>query len=212
MKVYPILAACAATALLSACASTNIENIAVEAANSSVEATTAKLDKAAIIAKPILETVVAEETLVADVKIDPAPVSENLLYTAMTKWEMMSFVEAARTAKLTDILEGEQAVTLFAPTNDAFERAGSVDADMATLLKNHMIEGALSSEDLAALIPEGASSTKIDTLGGQSLTLYKVGGALRVAGADGLLAKIVTADTDASNGVLHQINSVLLSE
>ena len=202
MKSYSILAACAATALLSACASTNIETIAEISAKPS-EATSAAATETTMIAAPIAETQVAET---------PTQPTETLLYAAMSKWEMMSFVDAVRDAGLSDLLEGQQTVTIFAPTNEAFERAGATEIDMAALLKNHMIDGSLSSQDLTGLIPDGATSTKIETMGGQSLTLYKMSGALRVAGSDGLLAKIVTADTDAVNGVLHQVNSVLSSE
>ena len=131
---------------------------------------------------------------------------ENLYYVAQTKWEMMKFIEAVNAAELATTLEADGAITVFAPTSDAFAQSGDVTAD-ADLLKGHIVSGKYMAEDLAARAAKG--DTALITLAGTELTLYVIGDAVKIADPSGRLYTVVTADNDASNGVLHQINGVL---
>ena len=134
-----------------------------------------------------------------------APKLENLYYVAQTKWEMMTFVEAVNTAELATALEAKGAMTIFAPTSDAFAQAGDVAAT-AELLKGHIVPGKLTAKDLMARAAKGENS--LPTLAGTELTLYVMGETVKIADAGGRLYTVVAADDEASNGVLHQINGV----
>ena len=138
-----------------------------------------------------------------------APTLENLYYVAQTKWEMMKFIEAVNAAELAAALEAAGAITVFAPTSDAFTRAGDVTAD-ADLLKGHIVSGKYMAADLIARAAKG--ETTLPTLAGSELTLYVIGDAVKVADSSGRLYTVVTADNDASNGVLHMINGVFTAK
>ncbi len=137
---------------------------------------------------------------------EAAPKLENLYYVAQTKWEMMRFVEAVNNAELATALEADGAMTIFAPTSDAFAQAGDVSAT-AELLKGHIVSGKFTAQDLMARAAKGENN--LPTLAGTDLTLYVMGESVKIADPGGRLYTVVTADNEASNGVLHQINGVL---
>lgn len=137
---------------------------------------------------------------------DTAPELENLYYVAQTKWEMMRFIEAVNAAELATALEADGAMTIFAPTSDAFAQAGETAAT-ADLLKGHIVSGKMMAKDLMARAAKG--ETKLTTLAGSQLTVYVMGETVKIADPSGRLYTVVTADNEASNGVLHQINGVL---
>lgn len=134
---------------------------------------------------------------------------ENLYYVAQTKWEMMSFIEAVNAAELAAALEADSAITVFAPTSDAFAQAGDAPAT-ADMLKGHIVAGTLMAKDLAARAAKGEST--LATLAGTELTVYVIGDAVKIADPSGRLYTVVSADNEASNGVLHQINGVFSEE
>lgn len=151
----------------------------------------------------------SEKTITAPASAVAEPELENLYYVAQTKWEMVKFIEAVNAAELATALEAEGAMTVFAPTSDAFAQAGDIAAD-ANLLKGHIVSGKYTSEDLIARAAKG--DTSLPTLAGSELTLYVTGDAVKVADSSGRLYTVVTADNDASNGVLHQINGVFAAQ
>lgn len=154
----------------------------------------------------------SQDTMAAEPAADAKPAApklENLYYVAQTKWEMMSFVEAVNAAELATALEADGALTVFAPTSDAFAQAGDVAAT-ADVLKGHIVSGKLMAADLVSRAAKGEST--LSTLAGTELTLYVMGDTVKVADASGRLYTVVTADNEASNGVLHQINGVLAQE
>ena len=135
--------------------------------------------------------------------------NEPLLYGAQTKWELQSFVEAVRGASLQTALEGAAPMTVFAPNNQAFEFAQlSGSEDIGALLQSHMIEGALDLEALKARAGEAGSAT-LTTAAGTELSLYVRGDVVKIAGPNGVLATVTQGDMIQSNGVMHQISSVL---
>lgn len=138
-----------------------------------------------------------------------APKLENLYFTAQTKWEMMKFIEAVNAAELSTALEADGAMTIFAPTTEAFDRAGDTAAT-ADLLKGHIVSGTLLAEDLMARAASGESS--LATLAGTELTVYVMGDEVKIADPSGRLYTVTQADNKASNGVLHMINGVLAGE
>ena len=116
-----------------------------------------------------------------------------------------TLLAALDAAKLTATLEGEGPFTVFAPTDAAFSAlpAGVLDgllADPAALsrvLTYHVVAGRATSADIV-----GKSS--LLSLEGKELTVSTEGG-VRVGGAN-----VTGADVDASNGVIHVIDQVLI--
>jgi uncharacterized surface protein with fasciclin (FAS1) repeats len=115
---------------------------------------------------------------------------------------------ALATAELDTVLSNEDiSVTVFAPTDDAFAAlpAGALDAlllpenrdQLIQLLSYHVVEGEVRSKDL--------TSGEVGTLAGSPLTIM-VGNEIVTINQ----ANVITADIEASNGVIHVIDSVLL--
>ena len=109
-----------------------------------------------------------------------------------------------------DILTGDGPLTVFAPTNDAFEAllaelgldslADVDDVTLEAVLKLHVIAGAeITSLDLPT------SATEIETAGG----MVTINGTV-ITDANGRESNVIIADVDASNGVIHAIDKVIL--
>lgn len=127
--------------------------------------------------------------------------------TLQTDARFTTLVAAVEAAGLTDALNGSTALTLFAPTNAAFEAlpAGTLDAliadpdALADVLLYHNTSGRVLSTDLS----DGQVVNTLLT--GQTLTVSISGSTVQVGGATVTQADIVT-----SNGAIHVINSVLV--
>lgn len=115
---------------------------------------------------------------------------------------------AIEAAGLTEALSnGDLSITVFAPTDEAFAALpeGTVDSlllpenrdQLTQLLTYHVVDGEVRSTDLA--------SGDVETLSGAPVTVLVDGEAVTINQAN-----VVTADIEASNGVIHVIDSVLL--
>merc|ERR1711935_787095 len=112
-----------------------------------------------------------------------------------------------------DVLNGTSPLTIFAPTNSAFAKVGNETLDgllkdpdaLSGVLQRHLVA------NKAVRIPDG--TTTLDTLDGGSLTvqrtiddIFSEGVTVRSSQAT---AKIVELDIQASDGVIHAIDTVL---
>ncbi|MTI41113.1 fasciclin domain-containing protein [Fulvivirga lutimaris] len=144
-----------------------------------------------------------------------------------------TIVEAATAAGLTTLLDAvtaadlgatlleAEAITVFAPTNDAFGAAleaygvsnldelvaelGGLD-NLGTVLGFHVVPAVAFAEDLAD------GEQMFETLAGQMLTVTKTSAGVTVTDANGTSYSVVTADVAIENGVVHVIDGVLLPE
>ena len=128
-----------------------------------------------------------------------------------------TLVAAVEAAGLTDALADPDAtLTVFAPTNDAFAAAldslgltaDDLLADTETLtsiLTYHVLGSVVTSGDIAAA---GTEEIPVETLSGAELVIV-VGDAGNVSFKD-QSSNVITADIEASNGVIHVIDGVLL--
>ncbi|QDS96889.1 fasciclin domain-containing protein [Adhaeretor mobilis] len=136
------------------------------------------------------------------------PASDNIPTTATKAGNFKTLLAAAQAAGLVDALSAKGPLTVFAPTDEAFANlpAGTVEsllkpenkAKLVAILKYHVVPGRVYSSDALA-----AGSAK--TLQGQSVNI-----ALKDKVAMVNAAKLLATDVDASNGVIHVIDSVIL--
>lgn len=116
-----------------------------------------------------------------------------------------TLLAAAEAANFTNVLYNDGPFTLFAPTDDAFAALpdGTVEnllknpKELAKVLKYHMVRGSVFSSDLN----NGSSVATV------------LGSTVSINTTDGVLvnnAKVIQADMEASNGVIHVIDKVLL--
>jgi uncharacterized surface protein with fasciclin (FAS1) repeats len=146
---------------------------------------------------------------VAGCEDDPVEVeTRNIVEVASAAGTFNTLLAAVEAAGLTGVLEGEGPFTVFAPTDAAFAAlpAGTVEAllrDPAALtavLTYHVVPARIVSADV--IRTGGARPT---TVQGRQLTVEVVNGVVRVGGA-----RVLTADVEASNGVIHVIDAVLI--
>jgi len=116
-----------------------------------------------------------------------------------------TLVAAVTAAGLVDTLKGPGPFTVFAPTDEAFAAlpAGTIEALLAdipaltAILTYHVVPGRVMSTDLT-------DGMMAETVNGQSVTIGTMNGVT----VDG--ANVITADIEASNGVIHVIDAVIL--
>ena len=144
---------------------------------------------------PVVEEVVASDIVDVAVAADAFP----------------TLVAALGAADLVDTLKGDGPFTVFAPTEEAFvELLGALgvtatellaDTDLLTsVLLHHVVPGKVMSADLA-----GASELMVTTVQGGQVSVTESMGSVTIDEAT-----VVTADIEASNGVIHVIDKVLL--
>lgn len=131
----------------------------------------------------------------------------DIVDTATAAGDFSTLVAAVTAADLVDTLKGEGPFTVFAPTDAAFAAlpAGTVDKllkpenkdQLVSVLTYHVVPGKVMSSDLT----EGM---KAKTVQGGEVTFTLDGGA-KIDGAS-----IVTPDIEASNGVIHVIDKVIM--
>lgn len=133
--------------------------------------------------------------------------SKDIVDTAVGAGSFTTLVAAVEAAGLVETLKGEGPFTVFAPTDDAFAKlpAGTVEDllkpenkdKLTAILTYHVVPGKVMSTDLS----EGL---KAATVQGSEVTITLEGGP-KVDGA-----MIVTPDIEASNGVIHVIDTVIM--
>ncbi len=136
------------------------------------------------------------------------PSATNIPATADKAGSFKTLLTAAKAAGLVEVLSGDQPLTVFAPTDEAFAKlpAGTVEsllkpenkANLAAILKFHVVPGRVFSNDVL-------SKQEFKTVHGGMLTAAMKNGAATINGAG-----LVATDIDASNGVIHVIDSVML--
>ena len=136
-----------------------------------------------------------------------SPSADTIVDVAAGNPDFSTLVAAVEAADLAETLSAEGPYTVFAPTNEAFEAlpAGLLDAlllpenkeVLTQILTYHVVAG----EVMAADVKPGA----VKTVEGQDITITVDGGTVKVNDAT-----VTATDVDASNGVIHVIDSVLL--
>ncbi|MHA7129120.1 fasciclin domain-containing protein [Algoriphagus namhaensis] len=147
------------------------------------------------------------------------PIPYPTLMEAAEDAGLTTLVSAVRAIPgLEATLQDQQAITVFAPTNDAF--AAALDAFGATDL-NDLVDKLGGPANLQTVlgfhvVPAVAFSNNLNetnvftTLAGQQLTVNSAPGIVTVVDAAGNTARVIQADVEIENGVVHVIDRVLL--
>ena len=147
--------------------------------------------------------------------------SKNIVQNALNSDDHTTLVAAVKAAGLVDTLEGPGPFTVFAPTNEAFAKlpAGTVDtllkpenkATLTKVLTYHVVAGRMDSKDIARAIKAGSGRAELATVSGGKLWAKMMGKDLVITDEKGDMAKVTVANVNQSNGVIHVIDTVLLS-
>lgn len=127
--------------------------------------------------------------------------------------DFSTLVTAVKAADLTGPLTGDKKLTVFAPTNSAFEKlpAGTIDTlvqpenkqALASILTYHVVEGEVLSGQLA-------NGQVVKTLNGAELTVSLGDGMIYLTDTKGGRAMVTKADMKVDNGVIHAIDKVVM--
>lgn len=135
-------------------------------------------------------------------------IMSNIVEIAVGNENFTTLVAAVTAADLGATLSGTGPFTVFAPVNAAFAKlpAGTVETlvkpesktALSGILTYHVVSGKVHAKDLT-------DGQKVKTVNGQELTVSIKDGEVKINGA-----KVVMADVEASNGVIHAIDAVLI--
>ena len=132
----------------------------------------------------------------------------NIVELAVSAGSFNTLVAAVQAAGLVETLSGEGPFTVFAPTDEAFaeipaEQLNALLADkeaLTAVLTYHVVSGKVMASDVVNL-------TSAKTVNGESVDIKVMDGKVWIDGA-----QVVTTDIEATNGVIHVINKVILPE
>ena len=131
---------------------------------------------------------------------------KDIVDTAVGAGTFETLVAAVQAAGLVETLKGDGPFTVFAPTDDAFGRLpkGTIESLfrpenqelLATILTYHVVPGSVMSTDLSTGTVSSAAGIPLEVGVGSGVTVNS--------------SNVVQADIEASNGVIHVIDAVLL--
>ncbi|KPP91244.1 fasciclin domain-containing protein [Erythrobacter sp. HL-111] len=131
-----------------------------------------------------------------------------------------TLVEAVVAAELAETLSGPGPITVFAPVDDAFAALpeGTVEAllkpenkgALQAVLTYHAVPGKVTSADLMNLVRQGGGSATLETVQGGTLTAMAMDDEIVITDAAGRQTRVVKADVEASNGMVHATDGVFL--
>ena len=148
-----------------------------------------------------------------DTAADPMPDEGpgNIVETAQAAGSFSSLLAAAEKAGLAETLATGGPFTVFAPTDEAFDAAlaalgvtlDDLDADtLAGILTYHVVDGEVPASEVTQL-------SVATTLAGSDVRVRVLDGSVLIGAPNGD-ARVVTADVEASNGIIHVIDTVML--
>ncbi len=149
---------------------------------------------------------------------------KTIVEIAIETDDLSLLVEALQTANagLVETLSGDGPFTVFAPTNEAFEELLDILGDdfhslsdfdtqaerdiLVKVLTYHVVVGTAAFKD------DLSNGQQIETFQGENVGINIKNGSVRIEDATDDKAKVVLPDVEASNGVVHVIDKVLLPQ
>lgn len=146
--------------------------------------------------------------------------SKNIVENAMQSKDHTTLVAAVKAAGLVETLQSAGPFTVFAPTNEAFNKLpkGTVETllkpenknKLSGILTYHVIAGNLDSKALASKIKEGNGSAELETVAGGKIWVMMRGNNIVLKDEAGGMSTITIKNVYQSNGVIHVVDHVVL--
>ena len=147
--------------------------------------------------------------------------TKNIIENAVNSKDHTTLVAAVKAAGLVETLSSAGPFTVFAPTNEAFNKlpAGTVEtlvkpeskATLTKILTYHVVAGRMTSADLVKAIKAGKGKATLKTVSGGTLTAMMKGPTgIELKDEKGGISTVTIADVMQSNGVIHVIDTVLM--
>jgi uncharacterized surface protein with fasciclin (FAS1) repeats len=130
--------------------------------------------------------------------------AKDIVDTAVAAGNFKTLVVALKTADLVNTLKGKGPYTVFAPTDEAFAKIPKADLDallankekLSAVLTYHVVPGKVMAKDVKA--------GDVATVNGKTIKIMTANGVVVN------MSKVTATDIDASNGVIHVIDTVLM--
>ncbi len=146
--------------------------------------------------------------------------NKDIVANAVNSKDHTTLVAAVKAAGLVDTLKSDGPFTVFAPTNEAFDKlpSGTVDTllkpenqeQLKKVLTYHVVPGRITSHQLMAMIAKGGGQAELKTVEGGTITAMADGSNIVLKDEKGGTATITQADVMQKNGVIDVVNAVLL--
>lgn len=157
----------------------------------------------------------------ADETAAPAKADGDLAAALAGAGELSQFSGALTGAGLAGVFKGLGDYTVLAPDNAAFDKLGDTDkqlmqpdqkAILAAVLREHILPGAMTREDIAAALDTAKGQpVTVATMGSGTVRFSKEGDAIIATGADGSKATLSADAVKGTNGVAIPISGFLKS-
>jgi uncharacterized surface protein with fasciclin (FAS1) repeats len=149
-----------------------------------------------------------------------AQMSGDLVSVAAGSKDHTTLVTAIKAAGLVETLKGKGPFTVFAPTNAAFNKlpSGTVEdllkpqnkQKLTAILTYHVVAGKLDAKAVLAAIKKGNGKAVLTTVQGGTLTATLENGKVVLTDENGGKATVTATDLQATNGVIHVIDTVVM--
>ncbi len=160
-------------------------------------------------------TETTETTETETVEEDPAAegAGDDIVDTAAAAGSFTTLTAALQAAGLDETLRGDGPFTVFAPTDEAFEALpeGTLDellaepeGDLTQILEYHVVAGEVRAADVLEMDGE-----TVETVQGGTFTIEVDGEDVVLVDTAGNRINVTDTDVEASNGVIHVVDTVL---
>ncbi|APQ19009.1 fasciclin domain-containing protein [Maribacter hydrothermalis] len=197
--------------------------IAILALSSCKDQAKIDADKKAMEEKVAMEeaNVKAEEIKMKEEAKQKELMSTSITAVASNNAELSTLVSAVKAANLDKMLSEPGSYTVFAPSNNAFEKLPKKmsiaelgkpeNKELLTqILQYHVVSGVITSDKLVAAVKGANGKYTFTTVGGKDITASLTGDKIILKDEKGNKTEVVLGNVKASNGVVHVINNVLL--
>ena len=148
--------------------------------------------------------------------------SKDIIDNAVNSKDHTTLVAAVKAAGLVETLKGKGPFTVFAPTNEAFDKLpkGTVETllkpenkgMLTSILTYHVLAGNYSSKDIMMAIKKGNGTASFKTVSGGTLMAMMHGNGIMLKDEKGGMSMVTIADVNQSNGVIHVIDTVVMGK
>lgn len=147
-------------------------------------------------------------------------VKKSIVNTTASSKNHQTLLAVMRATDLEELLDESGPFTVFAPSDSAFENLSGKSVEdlmepenkkeLKDLLTYHIVAGNLSASKILKAMCRGMGKASFTTVHGDEITATMQGIDIVLTDSFGNSATIVVADSNQQNGVIHEIDSVIL--
>jgi uncharacterized surface protein with fasciclin (FAS1) repeats len=162
-------------------------------------------------------TVKAQTVMVGGAPMYP---TKDIVDNAVNSKDHTTLVAAVKAAGLVETLKSAGPFTVFAPTNEAFDKLPKETvptllkpenkATLTKILTYHVVAGKISAAELMAKIKAGNGKAELKTVSGGTLTAMAEGSKIYLVDEKGGKSWVTIPNVFQKNGVIHVVNTVLM--